>query len=138
VQRQPYGRRQSRLQPPRLAGAQPLDRQPEPRPEAGQALERLGLVVVACDHERADLEVAGVVQRSHEVRVPARALQAELEQRLLAELRLGHRREHPRGDVPRARLAHVHDDDAGAAALRLTRAGEADRAAADDGDVVAL
>ena len=44
----------------------------------------------------------------------------------------------PGGDVPRAGLAGVDHDDARAALFRAPRAGEPDRATADDGDVEAL
>ena len=54
-----------------------------------------------------DRAVARVVELGAEVRVAARALQPELQQRALAELGLGDRREHARGDVPGAGLAGV-------------------------------
>ena len=99
-----------RLEATRLGGAEPLDRQAELAPERRQAVERLGLVAVARDDHRAGRAVAGVVELGAEVRVAARALHAQREQLALAELGLGHRREHPRGDVPRAGLAGVDDD----------------------------
>ena len=70
--------------------------------------------------------------------VAARALQPELQLRVLAEVHLGDRREHPRGDVPRARLARVDHDHARATFLGLPRARQPDRPATDDGDVEAL
>ncbi len=139
VQREPDRRRERGLELARLRRPQPLDRQPEAAAELGQAIQRLGLVAVAGDDERADGAVARVLELVAEGLVALRALQAELQQVALAELRLGDRREHPRGDVPRAGLAGVdHDHRAGAALLGAPRAGEADRTAADDGDVEAL
>ena len=63
------------------------------------------------------------------------AAQPELEQRALAELRLGDGREHAGGDVPGAGLAGVDHHGAQAAPGGAPRAREADRPAADDGDV---
>ena len=138
VEREPDRRRQRRLQPARLRRAQPLDGQPEPAAELGEAVERLGLVAVARDDQRADRPVARVLELGAEVLVAARALQPELEQRALAELGLGGRREHARGDLPRGGLAGLEHDDARAALPRAPRASETDRATADDGDVEAL
>ena len=56
----------------------------------------------------------------------------------LAELRLGDRREHAGGDAPGAVLAGVEHDRAQAALGGAPGDGEADDAAADDGDVVVL
>ena len=53
---------------------------------------------------------------------PAAARSAEAEQRVLAELRLGHRRQHAGGDVPGAGLAGVEHGDAQAALRRAPRA----------------
>ena len=85
------------------ATAQPLDRQPEPAAELGQAIERLGLVAVAGDDERAHRGSPAPRARRRR-RVAPRALQPELQQRLLAELGLRHGREHARGDVPGGRV----------------------------------
>jgi hypothetical protein len=49
--------------------------------------------------------------------------QAQVEQRVLAELRLGDRREHAGGDVPRARLARVEHANAQPALRRAPRGG---------------
>ena len=138
LQREPDGRRERGLQLAGLRRAQPLDGQAEPAAELGEAVERLGLVAVARDDERADGAVAGIVQLLAERRVAPRALQPEFEQRALAERRFGDRAEHPRGNVPRAGLAGVQDDHPRAALLGAERAGKADRTAADHGDVEAL
>ena len=74
----------------------------------------------------------------HERRIALRRLQPELQQLPLAEVGLGDRGEHARGDVPRAGLARVEHERLRAVAGRAPRASEADRAAADDRDVVAL
>ena len=111
---------------------------PEPAAELGQAVERLGLVAVPRDDERAHAPVARLLQRIAERLVAACALQPELQQLALAEVGLGHRREHARGDVPRARLARVDHDHARATFLGLPRARQPDRPATDDGDVEAL
>ncbi len=85
-----------------------------------------------------DRAVARVLELGAEGREAAGALHAQLEQRALAELGLGDRRQHPGRDVPRAGLAGVDHDDPGAPLLRAPRTGEADRATTDDGDVEAL
>ena len=120
---------------------QPLDVEPEPPAEREQPVELLGLVAVARDDQR-----AGARAGRDRARTPSassaqnagnagRGAQAELEQRVLAELRLGDRREHARGDVPGARLARVEHADAQPALRGAPCAREADRPAADDGDV---
>ena len=74
-----------------------------------------------------------------EVRPAARALQAQLEQGALAGVGLGDRREHARGHArrPGAELAALEQEDRQAAGTGAPGHGEADDAAADDGDVVA-
>jgi hypothetical protein len=57
---------------------------------------------------------------------------------VLAELGLGGRREHARGDLPRGGLSGLEHDDARAALLGAPGAGQPDRAATHDGDVEAL
>ena len=66
LQRQADRRRERGLEPARLRRAQPLDRQAEAAAELGEAIERLGLVAVAGDDQRADRAVAGVVELAHE------------------------------------------------------------------------
>ena len=58
------------------------------------------------------------------------------DQRGVAEVGLGDRREHAGGDLPRAGLAGVEDERAQAALSRAPRAGEADRPAARYGEVI--
>ncbi len=138
VQREPDRRRQRGLETPCLRRTQPLDRQPEIAPEGGEAIERLGLVAVARDDHRPHRAVARILERGAEVRVARGARQPEFQQRTFAELGLGDRRQHARGDVPGAGLAGVDHDDARTALRSTPRAGESDRATADDGDVEAL
>ena len=61
VEREPKRRRQRRLQPPGLARAQPPHVEPVAPPQRELALQRLGLVVVAGDQQRAAAGVADVV-----------------------------------------------------------------------------
>ena len=139
VEREPHRRRERGLGAARLARPQPGDLQAERLAEGDQALERLGLVGVARHDERARAAEAGVaVELAAEGLEHRGAAQPELQQRALAELGLGDRREHPRGDVPRAGLARVEHDDRQPAPCRAPSAREADRPAADDGDVCVL
>ena len=138
AQREPDRRRQRGLDLARLRRAQALDRQPELGAEGGEPVQRLGLVAVAGDDQRARRAIARLLELVAERRVAARALQAQLQQRPLAELGLGDRGEHARGDVPRAGLAGVDHDHPRAALRSAPRAGEPDRATTDDGDVEAL
>ena len=125
VEREPHGRRERGLGAAGLARAQALDGQAERLAEGDQALQRLGLVGVARDHERAAAAQGrvdpGARQLGAERLEPPRAAQAELEQRALAELRLGDGREHAGGDVPGAGLAVVEHDRGQAAARRRAR-----------------
>ena len=142
VEREPDRRRQRGLGAARLAsGSSRSTSSPSSRAEGEQAVERLGLVAVARDDAacrscgspgRPDARQLGAERRE-----AARGAQPELEQRALAELGLGDRREHAGGDVPGAGLAGVEHDGAQPALRGAPRAGEADRPAADDGDVVA-
>ncbi len=52
VEREPQRRRQARLEPARLARAQPPDLEPEAQAQLELALERLRLVAVARDQQR--------------------------------------------------------------------------------------
>ena len=138
VEREPHRRRERGLEPARLRGAQPLHRQPEPRAERGEAIERFGLVAIARHHQRADRAVARIVERGAEGRVAREALAPELQQFALAELGLGDRRQHAGGDVPRAGRPRIQHHDARAGLASGQRTGEPDRATTDDGDVEAL
>ena len=108
VEREPDGRGERGLGAARLARAQPLDREAEPlaervagarapRPRRGRGRRR------ACRCGAA--EVARRLELGAERRASRRRAQAEVEQRLLAELGLGDRREHARGVAPGAVLA---------------------------------
>ena len=123
----------------RLASAAAARLEAELAPEREQALERLGLVAVARDDQRAGragrVSPEASASSAQKSAKRARAAQAELEQRALAELRLGDRREHARGDLPGAGIAGVEHDGAQAALGRAPRARQADRAATGDGDV---
>ena len=140
VERQADRRRQRRLGAARGGREQPLDVEPEPLPEGEQPVERLRLVAIARDDERSRPAQAGVAARSvgelgAELREPGGGAQAEPEQRVLAELRLRDRREHPGRDMPGARIACVEHAHAQSALGGAPRAREADRPAADYGDV---
>ena len=108
-----------------------------------ELLELLGLVAVAGDDEGAGaaqpgVAAGGLAELGAEGREARGGAQAQVEQRPLAELRLGDRGEHAGGVAPRAVLAGVEHDRAQAALRRAPRDGEADDAAADDGYVVLL
>jgi hypothetical protein len=136
VQREAHGRRKRRLEPARLGRAQPLAGQAELRAEGDQALQRLGLVAVARDGERARGPVADVVaELGREGGEALRGADAQGGEGLVARLGLGHRREHAGRDLPRPRLAGVHDADAQAAPGGAPGAGEPDDPAAGDDDV---
>ena len=140
VEREPRGRRERRLGAPRGGGQQPLHVQPEPAPEGEQPVELLGLVAVAGDDERAAAPQPGVLagrlgQLGAERGEAGGGAQIQVEQRVLAEVGLGDRGEHPRGDGPGARRAGVEHQHAQAALRGAPRAREPDRPAADDGDV---
>jgi hypothetical protein len=122
------------------ARQQALDVEAELAPEGEQAVERLGLVAIAGDDERARRPVARVDaalgQLGAEAGEGARRAKAELEQRRVAEVGLGRGREHAGGDLPRAGLAGVEHDRTQAALGGAPRAGEADRPAARYGEVI--
>ena len=143
VEREPHRRRERRLGAARLARAQPRHVEAERLAHRDQPVERLRLVGVARDDQRAVAAQArvmpgGLGQLGAEALVRAGAAQPELEQLALAELRLGDGREHARGDVPRAGLAGVEHERAQPARGGAPGAGEADRPAADDEDVWVL
>ncbi len=140
VERQAHRRRERRLRAARGGREQPLDLEPEPLPEREQPVERLRLVAIARDDERARPAQAGIAARSlgqlgAELRESRGRAQAEPEQRVLAELCLRHRREHAGRDMPGARLAGVEHAHAQPALGGAPCAREADRPAADYGDV---
>ena len=108
-----------------------------------QPLELVGLVAVARDDERAGaaqprVAPGGLGQLGAEGGEAARGAQPEREQGVLAELRLGDRREHAGGVAPGAVLAGVEHDRAQAVLRGPPGDGQADDAAADDGYVVVL
>ena len=145
VQGAAHGGRERRLQAPRRAGQQRLDVQPEALAQVALALERLGLVAIAGEHQRAaravaDVDAAGLGELRGEVRPAPRALQAELEQRPLAGVGLRHGREHPGGHArgAAAELAALEQEHRQPAGAGAPGHGEADDAAADDGYVVAV
>ena len=143
LERQPDGRRERRLGAAGLRRAQALDLEPELAAEGEQPVELGGVVRVARDDERAGAPQARVptgrvAELGAEGLEALGAAQPELEQRSLAEVRLGDRREHPGGDAPRRpRLlaGGVEHGDAQAALGGAPRGREADGAAADDDDV---
>ena len=145
VQRAAHGGRERRLEPTRRAGQQRLDVQPEALAQVALALERLGLVAIAGEHQRAaravaDVDAAASASCAANARPAPRAAQPELEQRPLAGVGLGHRREHPGGDArrPGAELAALEQEHRQAALAGAPRDREADDAAADDRYVVAV
>ena len=140
VEREAHGGRERGLGAARLARPQPLDLEAELAPVREQVLERLGLVAVAGDDQRAGpLQARDPRPRRRRARrrtrERTRAAQAELGQRRVARRGLGDRREHARGDLPRAGVAGVEHDGAQAATGRAPRARQPDRTAACDGDV---
>ena len=140
LEREPHGRRERGLGAARGRGQEPLGAQAVAGVERGEPLERLRVVAVAGDDERAGRAQLRVDARrggqlGAEARVRGGGAHAQLEQRLLAVLELGDGREHAGGDVPRAGLAGVEHEHAQAALGRPPRAREADRPAAHDEDV---
>ena len=96
-----------------------------------ELVELLGLVAVAGDDERAgaaDGRRRGLLQLGAEVGEAVERAQPEVEQRFLAELHLGDRREHARGVAPRAVLLGLEHERAQAALGGPPRDGEADDA----------
>ena len=145
VERQPQRRRERRLAATRLAREQPLDRQSERLALGSRALQRLGLVAIARDEQRAARAVAGIAlgrlgQLLDEGVVAVERGAAEREQPALADARLADRREHAGGDARGPAREHValQHDRPQAALLRAPRDGEAGDSAAHDGDVEAI
>ena len=145
VQGTAEGRGEHRLEAARGARHEPLHAEAELLAERELAIERLLLVPVTGEHERARPAVAdglpgGRLELCREGGPELGALQPELEQRPLARVGLGHRREHPGGDVggAAAEVTTVDQDDREAALRRPPGDREADGPAADHGDVVAI
>ena len=143
VERQPHGRGERGLGAARLARAQPLDREVELPAVGVELVELLGVVAVARDDQGAGaaqsgIAAGGLLELGAEGGEAGGRAEAEVEQRLLAELRLGDRGEHAGGVAPRAVLGGVEHERAQAALRRAPGDGEADDAAADDGYVVLL
>ena len=141
-QRQPDRRRERGLDPARGARHESLHSEVKLATQVELALERLGLVAVACDDKRPALPQPRIdARRLCELRGERRprigAAQPELEQRELAGVGLGDRREHPRRDVRRAAPELAALDDAyGVPALRCAPCdSEPDDPPADDDDV---
>ena len=132
---------------PRGARAQPLGGERERVAEADLPLERLGLVAVAGQEQRARLaqpdgrEVEAGVARElgRERRPPLGGGEPEAQRPLAGRAVLGlrDRGEHPRGDGrgAAAELAALEDGDRGAAGGEAPGRGDPDDAAADHGDV---
>ena len=140
VEREPHGRRERRLRAPRGRREQPLDVEAEALAEREQPVERLRLVAIARHDQRARrvqprVATGRLRELGAERGEAGGGAQAQLEQRVLAELRLGDRREHARGDLPGARIAGVEHAHAQPALGGAPRARESDRPAADYGDV---
>ena len=137
--------RERGLQPARRRGQEALGAQPQPLAQLELALQRLCLVAVACDHERAagdvtDVDARQPVQLGGERGPAPRAAQPELEQRALARVGLGHGGEHARGHRRRrgAEVAAVEHDDAQPARASAPRDGQPGDPSAEDGHVVGL
>ena len=142
VEREPHRRRERRLEAAGGARQQAPHVEAEVDPHGELAVQRRGLVAVARDDERAAAPEAGIGARGigelrGELRPRAGAAQAEPQERELAGVGLGDRREHARRDARGARpeLAALEHADAVAALRRAPGDGEPDDAATDDGDV---
>ena len=107
--RHAHGRRERRLALARLRRAQPQRAQPERLAKGELALELAGLVRIARDHHRArapepQCQAREVLQLVGEARPELRGAQRQAERpgAGVAELHLGDRGEHARGDGRRA------------------------------------
>ena len=139
VEREADGRREGRLQAAGARREEALGAQAEPLAQRELARERLGLVAVARDEQRAlravaHVEPAHLPQLLREARPAACALEAEAQERLLAGVGLADRREHAGRDVrgAAAELAAVEHADAQPARTRAPGRRQPDEAAADD------
>jgi hypothetical protein len=139
VNRRGHTRRKPWLQAPRIASAQPLRLEGEVAHELESVAKLGGLVAIERDMHRAEIEESDLTPgRIGELGCECRPLpvgaQRELEQLLLAPGRLADRREHAGGDSrgARPRLAPIEDAHRQPALGRAPRAGQADRARADD------
>src|SRR5436309_1669438 len=91
-------RRQPRFEPAALAWREPIDVEPEGALELVQAAELLGVVAVGRHHKGSGAAVMKLGSELVREFVPQlQALEVEPQELLLAELRLGDRREHPGG-----------------------------------------
>ena len=143
VEREPDGRGERGLRAARLARAQALDLEAERAAVLEQALELLGLVAVARDDERARAAQPGsrpeaASSSAQKAGKPLAARSPSASSASSPNSRLGDRREHAGGVAPGAVLARVEHERAQAALGGAPGDGQADDAAADDGDVVVL
>ena len=109
-------RRERRLQRAGGARTEPLRIEPSLTLESVQPVQLLGVVAVRCHHQRPGLRISGghsaaLLELRGKARPKGPPLEVEGQERLLAEVGLGHGREHPRGDAGRARARRVALDD---------------------------
>ena len=131
-------RREPRLQGAAFAGGEPPRGEPKLALELVQARQLLGLVAVDRHVHRARPPVADGLaglgfELARERRVALGRSEVQLEQRLLAEVGLGHRGKHPgrdAGGTPR-RLAGIQHERAQAALSRAPANRQADHAGPD-------
>jgi hypothetical protein len=142
---EPQRGRERRLEAARRRRTQPRGGQAELGAEGQLAIEPLGLVAVAGDHQRAALEdrhrvARGLAQLVHERRVAARRGDVQRGQVVLAEGGLAGRREHAGGDArgTGTRLAALEHDGPKAALRGPPGDGQADHAASHYRDVEAV
>ena len=143
LEREAQRRRQRRLEPARLARAEPVHGEPERFPQRELAAERLRLVGVARGEERAAAKVAGihpggVAELLDELWIGVDGGEPEPHQRQLGRDRLGDRRQHARGDRGCAGAGHAgafEHGDAQAALRGAPRDGEPDGAGAYNDDI---
>ena len=146
VQRAAGGGRERRLEPARRAGQQRLDVQPEALAQVALALEGLGLVAIAGEHQRParavpDVDAAGLGELLGEVRGQRRALRSPSSSSGRSPASVSATgASMPGGDArrPGAELAALEQEHRQAALAGAPRDREADDAAADDRYVVGL
>ena len=126
------------------ARPQPLDRQAELAPEREQAVERLGLVAVARDDQRARARSRVHARRLGQLGAEGRVARARSRSPSASSARSPNSASETGASMPAA-TCHAPGSPASStidaqrrAAAAAPRAREADRAAADDGDVEAL
>ena len=137
VQRQAHGGCQGRLEPPRRGRQQPLGAQAAVVAKGQLAVERLGLVTVARHQKRAALQPPAAVQALGPGGPARGGGEIEGEQVALPERRLGHGRQHARGDPGgrTARPAAVEHERAQVAPARAAGDGESGDAGPDDDEI---